>query len=100
MGQYRLNFVRAVVVEKGIRENDAASIAKTSQCGISLFAFLGGLPLIAPSHSRAGAFAKLYQPRFQIFILQRFELVENWKQKNRRKLGQQDEHTKEHRPGH
>src|SRR5208282_3174813 len=99
VSEHGFDFVVRVVVEQSVGENDAAGGAESGEGGVGLFAFLGKMPLVDAAHARAGAFTENDQAALEFFIFERFELVKNWKQHNRRELREQHDESEENDPG-
>src|SRR5215470_14414398 len=80
MRKHGFDFVRRVVVEKRIGQNDPASVAQSGKCSVRFLAFLGKSPFIYATHLRTGPLTQSHQPELQFFILQWLKLVEDWEQ--------------------
>ena len=93
------DFVVGIIIQQSVGENDAAGGAESGERGVSLLAFLGKMPLIDTPHAGAGAFAQNDQAALELLVFERFKLVKNRKQHNRRELCEQYQKSEENGPG-
>ena len=78
------NLVGGVVVEQGVRQDDASRIAEAGERRIGLLALFRQSPAVDAANPRPGALAEHDQPAFQLFVVQRLKLIEDGKQHDRR----------------
>src|SRR5947209_2165502 len=98
MRQHGFNFIRRVVVEQRVCQDDSSCIAQPGQGRVGLLALFRQPPAIDTSYSGPSSLSEHHETSPQFFIFERFKFIKDRKQHYWRQLCQQYEQSHEQNP--